>query len=351
MEDAQKWSPAHRKKPENTQCQRLEASKFRGSLPVPNVQDLAEKTMNQVPSRYVINHGVSPLLIEDVKRKFDEFFKLPTEEKNKYKQQPGELQGFGRLFVVSDDQKLDWGWGDMICMVPLTYRIQLAQEAPSCIPVRPLIRRLIQIIGWIHLQDLRINDYPPCPQPERVMGLTNHSDSSAITILLQVNEIAGLQVKKDGKWILVEPLPNAFMVNIGDLLEVITNGTYRSIEHRVIVNSTEERLSVLSFHGMKLGGEVAPAPCLVTPESPPVFRTLSFVDYTERFFQQKLDGKSYEVFVKMSVRAPSLVSPESPPAFRTLSFADYADRFFQRKLDGKAYVDELRLRGEAMPSQ
>ncbi|KAL9268709.1 SRG1-like protein [Drosera capensis] len=142
------------------------------------------------------------------------------------------------------------------------------------------------------LQDLRINGYPPCPQPDRVMGLANHSDSSAITILLQVIEIAGLQVKKDGKWILIEPLPNAFMVSIGDFSEMITNGTYRSIEDRVIVNSTEERLSVLSLHGMKLGGKVAPAPCLVTTESPPVFRTLSFVHYTERFFQRELDGKS-----------------------------------------------------------
>ncbi|GAB2224782.1 hypothetical protein Droror1_Dr00005555 [Drosera rotundifolia] len=51
--------------------------------------------------------------------------------------------------------------------------------------------------------------------------LDPHSDSTATTILLQVNEIAGLQVKKDGKWILVNPLPNAFVVNIGDIMEVI----------------------------------------------------------------------------------------------------------------------------------
>lgn len=66
----------------------------------------------------------------------------------------------------------------------------------------------------------RMNYYPPCPQPELVIGLNNHSDASGITILLQVNEMEGLQIRKDGKWIPVKPLPNAFVVNIGDVLEV-----------------------------------------------------------------------------------------------------------------------------------
>lgn len=68
----------------------------------------------------------------------------------------------------------------------------------------------------------RMNYYPPCPQPELVIGLTNHSDASGITILLQVNEMEGLQIRKDGRWIPVKPLPNAFVVNIGDVLEVKT---------------------------------------------------------------------------------------------------------------------------------
>ena len=71
------------------------------------------------------------------------------------------------------------------------------------------------------LQGMRINYYPPCPQPELVIGLTPHSDSVGLTILLQVSEIEGLQIKKDGIWIPVVPLPNAFIVNIGDILEVI----------------------------------------------------------------------------------------------------------------------------------
>lgn len=69
-------------------------------------------------------------------------------------------------------------------------------------------------------QAMRMGYYPPCPQPEKVIGLDPHSDVSAITILLEVNQVQGLQIKKDGMWIPVYPLFNAFLVNIGDALEV-----------------------------------------------------------------------------------------------------------------------------------
>lgn len=70
------------------------------------------------------------------------------------------------------------------------------------------------------IQMMRMNYYPPCPQPEKVIGLTNHSDPVGVTILLQLNDVEGLQIKKDGMWVTVNPLPNAFIVNIGDMLEV-----------------------------------------------------------------------------------------------------------------------------------
>jgi len=71
------------------------------------------------------------------------------------------------------------------------------------------------------MQSMRMNYYPACPEAEKVIGLTPHSDGVGLTILLQVSEVEGLQVRKDGMWILVKPLPNAFIVNIGDMLEVI----------------------------------------------------------------------------------------------------------------------------------
>ncbi|KAL2495338.1 2-oxoglutarate (2OG) and Fe(II)-dependent oxygenase superfamily protein [Forsythia ovata] len=143
------------------------------------------------------------------------------------------------------------------------------------------------------VQSMRMNYYPPCPQHELVTGLYPHSDSTALTILLQVNEIEGLQVKKDGVWIPVVPIPNAFVINIGDILEMVTNGIYRSIEHRATVNPMKERLSIATFFSTNMDTDIGPAPVLVTLKTPAKFKTICFADYLKGLFSRELDGKSY----------------------------------------------------------
>ncbi|CAA3029428.1 Iron ascorbate family oxidoreductase [Olea europaea subsp. europaea] len=143
------------------------------------------------------------------------------------------------------------------------------------------------------MQAMRMNYYPPCPQPELVTGLYPHSDAVGLTILLQVNEIEGLQIKKYGAWIPVVPLPNAFVINTGDILEIVTNGIYRSIEHRATGNSKKERLSIATFFNPNIDGDLGPAPSLVTPDSPAKFKRISFFDYMKGLFSRELDGKSY----------------------------------------------------------
>lgn len=86
-------------------------------------------------------------------------------------------------------------------------------------------------------QSMRMNYYPPCPKPELVTGLCPHSDAVGLTILLQVNEMEGLQIKKDGIWIPVSPLPGALVVNIGDILEVMY--MYNLTPHALFFKFTE----------------------------------------------------------------------------------------------------------------
>ena len=71
---------------------------------------------------------------------------------------------------------------------------------------------------------LRLNRYPACPFPSKVFGLLPHSDSSFLTIVYQ-DQVGGLQLLKDGKWIDIKPNPQALIVNIGDLFQV----TFHSI--------------------------------------------------------------------------------------------------------------------------
>lgn len=347
-------------------------TKLGSSLPVPNVQELAKEAIAEVPPRYVrtdqdhplmdddhgtlllevpvidlnnlsssdgnlreseleklhtackdwgffqlINHGVSCSLVEEVKLGIQEFFKLPMEEKRKFWQEAGDLEGFGQAFVVSEEQKLDWG--DMFFlmslprhlrkphlfpMLPSPFRDVLDEYSSA---LRDLAMKILLLMGkalkmdtkeMIELfdegvQHFRMNYYPPCPQPNLVIGLTPHSDAVGLTILLQINEMEGLQIRKEGKWIPVKPLPNAFVVNVGDILEIVTNGTYRSIEHRAMVNSVKERLSIATFYSPKLEEDMGPAPSLITPEKPALFKRIGVADYFKGLFSRKLQGKSY----------------------------------------------------------
>jgi flavonol synthase len=68
--------------------------------------------------------------------------------------------------------------------------------------------------------EMKINMYPPCPQPELALGVEPHTDMSAITLLVP-NDVPGLQVWKDNNWVAVNYLQNALFVHIGDQLEVM----------------------------------------------------------------------------------------------------------------------------------
>lgn len=143
------------------------------------------------------------------------------------------------------------------------------------------------------VQSMRLNYYPPCPEPDKAIGFSAHSDADALTILYQLNEAEGLQIRKDGRWVSVKPLPNAFVANIGDIMEIVSNGVYKSIEHRVSLNFSKERLSVATFHSSNLNSELGPANSLVGPHNPAVFRRVMLEKYFKDFFARKLEGKSY----------------------------------------------------------
>ncbi|KAH7568655.1 hypothetical protein JRO89_XS06G0028600 [Xanthoceras sorbifolium] len=241
----------------------------------------------------LINHEVSSSLMEKVKIEIEEFFKLPIEEKNKYRQQAGDIEGYGNAFVVSEEQKLDWG--DMLEILE-DYSAELKGLSMKILRLMAQNLRMEETEmaeffeeGW---QSMRMNYYPPCPQPELAVGLCPHSDGAGITILLQIGEVEGLQIRKDGMWIPVKPLPNAFVINIGDSLEIVSNGTYRSIEHRATVNSLKERLSVATAYSPNLDREIGPAPSLLTPKTPAMFRRIGVKEYYKGRFSNKLDGKS-----------------------------------------------------------
>lgn len=77
--------------------------------------------------------------------------------------------------------------------------------------------------GFFDVQTSRvkINYYPPCPDPHLALGTGRHKDGGALTILAQ-DDVGGLEVKgqTDGEWIFVKPIHDAYIINVGDIIQV-----------------------------------------------------------------------------------------------------------------------------------
>jgi isopenicillin N synthase-like dioxygenase len=90
-------------------------------------------------------------------------------------------------------------------------------------------------------------------------GVGEHTDYGLLTILRQ-DEVGGLQVKSQSRWVEAPPVPGAFVCNIGDMLDRLTGGLYRSTPHRVRNAGGRDRLSFPFFFDPNFNAEVEPLP-------------------------------------------------------------------------------------------
>lgn len=105
----------------------------------------------------------------------------------------------------------------------------------------------------------RIFHYPPSPAGDDGWGVGEHTDYGLLTLLAQ-DENGGLQVHTPRGWVDAPPIPGTFVCNIGDMLDRLTGGYYRSTPHRVRNVSGNERLSFPFFFDPDFSAEVPPLP-------------------------------------------------------------------------------------------
>ncbi|KAL6906394.1 hypothetical protein ACP4OV_003995 [Aristida adscensionis] len=275
---------------------------------------IAEPFVEQITQ--LINHGVPDEVIGNLMHDIAEFFKQPLEAKKAYSQLPNNLEGYGQSFVVSDNQKLDWADRLFLHVRPVEARdsrfwptqpasfrhsvdVYSSEVAKlSCLLLEFMAKGMsaepASLLGMFEgqPQGMRTNYYPPCWKADHVLGLSPHSDATGLTLLLQIKDVQGLQVKRDGKWFAVDALDGAFIVNVGDILEILTNGKFKSAEHRAVINPNKERISVAMFHHPCQDLMVGPLPEFVKGDKVR-YRSTSYKDFLKQYLKAKLDGKNH----------------------------------------------------------
>ncbi|KAK9145865.1 hypothetical protein Sjap_005768 [Stephania japonica] len=257
----------------------------------------------------VVNHGVAAESTEGMLEIAREFFHLPLDVKLKfYSDDPSKTMRLSTSFNVKKETVHNWRDYLRLHCYPLEKFVQDWPCVPSsfkevvskyCKEARELGFRILELISeslglekkYIEKalgeqeQHMAVNYYPPCPQPELTYGLPGHTDPNAITILLQ-GQVSGLQVLLGDKWVAVNPVTNAFVVNIGDQIQALSNGRYKSVWHRACVNSEKERISVASFLCPENCATISP----VTQDgSTPIYRDFTYAEYYKKFWSRNLD--------------------------------------------------------------
>ncbi|KAK9077502.1 hypothetical protein SSX86_005839 [Deinandra increscens subsp. villosa] len=270
---------------------------------------------------HLVNHGISGDLIDRVKAAGEGFFDQPVEEKEKYSNDiaSGKIQGYGSKLANNACGQLEWEdyffhlvfpeekrdltiWpstpSDYITATT-EYARQLRALATKILAALSVglgleEGRLEKEVGGMEelLLQLKINYYPKCPQPELALGVEAHTDVSALTFILH-NMVPGLQLFYEGQWVTAKCVPDSIIMHIGDTIEILSNGRYKSILHRGLVNKEKVRISWAVFcEPPKEKIILKPLPETVSEEEPPLFPPRTFHQHMEH----KLFKKNNDTF-------------------------------------------------------
>ncbi|KAL6340914.1 hypothetical protein AAG906_032025 [Vitis piasezkii] len=270
----------------------------------------------------VVNHGVPIGVLEDVKEATHRFFALPGEEKKKYSKENSNSNSvrFGTSFTPQAEKSLEWkdylslfyvSEDEASALWPSVCKDQaLEYMKRSELVIRQLLDALMRRLNVKEIDEkkesllmgsmrINLNYYPICPNPELTVGVGRHSDVSTLTVLLQ-DDIGGLYVKGvHDTWVHVPPIRGSLVINIGDALQIMSNGRYKSVEHRVIANGSSNRVSVPIFVNPRPSEVIGPLPELLEGGEEPLYKQVLYSDYVKHFFRKAHDGKNTVEFAKI----------------------------------------------------
>ncbi|MDE2474263.1 MAG: isopenicillin N synthase family oxygenase [Alphaproteobacteria bacterium] len=245
---------------------------------------------------YATGHGISPALFAGLDRAARAFFALPESEKSAIAMARGgrAWRGYfpvgGELTSGKPDQKEGIYFGTELGPDDPRVRAGVPLHGANLFPARPqdlrnvvldyiaaatrtahaLMQGIALSLGLEHnyFYDhytknptvlFRIFHYPPVAPSSPDWGVGEHTDYGLLTLLAQ-DANGGLQVKTTSGWIDAPPIPGTLVCNIGDMLDRLTGGLYRSTPHRAKNVSGRGRLSFPFFFDPDFDARVRPLP-------------------------------------------------------------------------------------------
>lgn len=289
------------------------------NLAQPGSETLLVRACEEFGFFKVTNHGIPMELMATLEAEAVRFFSLPQAEKDRAG--PAKPFGYGNKTIGSSG---DAGWVEYLLLDVTSKLMPHASpgflEGPSASPsrsalneyvsaMRKLVCEVLELVAeGLGIQPrnilsklvtneesdsmLRFNHYPPCPQLQEpdcsLTGFGEHTDPQIISVL-RSNNTSGLQISlRDGSWVTVPPDQDSFFINVGDSLQVLTNGRFRSVKHRVLANGLKSRVSMIYFGGPPSGEMLAPLPLLIREGEQSLYREFTWWEYKTSAYRTRL---------------------------------------------------------------
>ncbi|KAL8264439.1 hypothetical protein R6Q59_022569 [Mikania micrantha] len=291
-------------------------------LSKPESKDLLVQACQDFGFFKIINHGVPTKFINKLESEALKFFNSPLSLKQKAG--PANPFGYGNKHL---GQNGDFGWVEYLLLnLKLNSDnknsiISVFEENPEefqcavndyVTAVKGMTCGILELLAdELELQSrnvfsrmlldeqsdsvFRMNYYPPYPELQehelegkKLLGFGEHTDPQIISVL-RSNNTSGLEILlKNGSWMPVPPDSNSFFVNVGDSLQVMTNGRFKSVKHRVVANSLKSRLSMIYFGGPPLSEKIAPLPSLMKSDEASLYKEFTWFEYKKTVFKSRL---------------------------------------------------------------
>ncbi|XP_068318368.1 gibberellin 2-beta-dioxygenase-like [Pyrus communis] len=284
----------------------------------------------------VINHEVPLDFMTTMEAQALKFFSLPQSEKDKAG--PADPFGYGSKRIGPNG---DMGWIEYILLntnpdITSHKSLSILKENPEIFrvavedyitAVKNMTFAVLEMVAdglGIEQRNVlsklltdeksdscfRLNYYPPCPEVRalsgrNLIGFGEHTDPQIVSVL-KSNNTSGLQIcLKDGTWVTVAPDQTAFFINVGDCLQVMTNGRFKSVKHRVLADTISSRISMIYFGGPPLSEKIAPLPSLMAEEEESLYMEFTWSEYKKSAYRSRLADYRLGLFEKS---APVMLS-------------------------------------------